>query len=138
MFYQDSSSKVQEQAPHSPYDQRVYKRAVKSALRIPVLPDSDLGGHLPGNSRRQRIGGKDQDDRINIIGRAVIAVALISDDRRQGRPVEKPDDADHDRRDRQDSRLHRNTPSRNRSLTVLFYLFLIVHFPGSFYKTVCD
>ena len=108
MFYQDSRSEVQEQAPHRPHDQRVYKRAVKSALRISVLPDSDLGGHLPGNSRRQGVGGKDQDDRINIIGRAVISVALISDDRRQGRPVKKTDDTDHDRRDRQDSRLHRN------------------------------
>ena len=45
VFYQDSRSEVQEQAPHRSYDQRVYKRAVKSALRIPVLSDRQSLGH---------------------------------------------------------------------------------------------
>ena len=98
---------------------------MKGPLRVPVLPDRDLGRHLPGNGRRQRIGRQDQDDHINVVGGPVISVSLIADDGCQRRPIEQADDPDDDRRHRQHPRLGRYTASAGSLPFLSIHLFFI-------------
>ena len=80
---------------------------MEGTLGIFVLSHRYFCRHLSRYRCGQRIGGQDQDDHIDIVGRPIISVAFISYDRRQRRPVEQSYNAHNDRSSRKDSSLYR-------------------------------
>ena len=103
--HQCSRAKIQKKAPRYTYGKRVYHRAVEHLLRVLVVSHRHFLCHLLGDRRWHAETRDHQHDRIDIDRRPVVAIALVTDDRRQRRPVQKAYDPGQNTGSRQYSRL---------------------------------